>query len=115
MDCLTDEHVIQNMINDLGEHTCHKLIGFFIVELSESLINLEHAFAINNVKEVESITHILKNSAALYGASSVATMSKEINTRLCKPAAQLSPEDNQLLGLISETLTRYNKKYSKPL
>ncbi|ETX09543.1 hypothetical protein MUS1_06835 [Marinomonas ushuaiensis DSM 15871] len=113
MDCLIDENIIQNMVKDLGEETSHKLLGFFIVELNESLISLENAFAISDVEKIESITHILKNSAALYGASSVATVSKEINDRLCKPPTQLYAEDNQLLGLISETLARYNKKYNK--
>lgn len=108
-----DEKVIQQMIEDLDELTCHKLIGLFIDEMTMSLVDLENAFIAMDLKKIEEVTHKLKNSAALYGAMTVATMASEINDRLCSTSRFLRDTDNQLLDLIKQTLKLYNNKYGK--
>ena len=115
MDSLIDESVIQNMKDDLGEDTCHTLIGLFIEETTLLLADLENAFEVMDLQTIESATHILKNSAVLYGATSVAANAKEINDRLCLPSRISSCDDKQLLEQIKTTLTAYNNKYYKAL
>ena len=113
MNSLIDESVIQNMKDDLGKDTCHKLIGLFIEETKQLLVDLEHAFEVMDLAVIESATHILKNSAMLYGATSVAANAKEINDRLCSPPKLINNTDKQLLALIRTTLKVYNSKYNK--
>lgn len=115
MKCLMDESVIHQMIADLDEKTCHKLIGLFIDEITTSLKDLEIAFSSMNLKKIEEITHILKNSAALYGAMSVASMASEINDRLCSAPGRLTDADTQLLDVIKQTLKLYSNKYDKAI
>jgi HPt (histidine-containing phosphotransfer) domain-containing protein len=113
MSHLIDESVIQQMRSDLGEATCHTLIGLFIDELTTSLDNLAKAFDMANLQRIEDITHILKNSAALYGAIAVATLATEINDRLCIANGNLIETDSTILALIRQTLELYNNKYGK--
>ncbi len=113
MDILIDESVIENMKEDLGEDTCQILIGLFIEETASLFTDLKIAFEAMDLKAIESATHILKNSAVLYGATSVATKAKEINDRLCLPSKLATSTDYQLIELIQTTLQAYNNKYYK--
>ncbi|WP_025563346.1 Hpt domain-containing protein [Psychromonas sp. SP041] len=112
---LIDENVIEQMKDDLDDETCHKLIGLFIEETTSLLADLEKAFEVMDLPTIESVTHILKNSAALYGAVSVAIAAKDINDRLSSPSKMITREDSQLLALINKTLKVYNSKYNKAL
>jgi len=113
MNDLMDENVIQNMVSDLGEQTAYQLVGFFIDEIASFSIELESAFKSMNLQKIESITHILKNSAALYGATSLSAMALSINNRLCTSLKHFSDTDIQLLDIINQTLKLYKQKYKK--
>ena len=113
MSHLIDESVIQQMIADLGQTTCHTLIGLFIDELTTSLSDLENAFSTMNQSRIEEVTHILKNSAALYGAIAVASLATKINNKLCIAKGQLIESDSKILAIIKQTLELYNNKYGK--
>tara|TARA_R110001583_G_scaffold167935_2_gene320730 strand:+ start:5904 stop:6251 length:348 start_codon:yes stop_codon:yes gene_type:complete len=115
MNSLIDESVIEQMKDDLDDETCNKLIVLFIEETTSLLADLEKAFDVVDLTTIESVTHILKNSAALYGAVSVATVAKEINDRLSSPSKLITSEDSQLLALIKKTLKVYNSRYYKAL
>jgi HPt (histidine-containing phosphotransfer) domain-containing protein len=112
MSHLIDENVINQMQADLGTKTCHMLINLFIDELTVGLADLEAAFKSDDKQKVEDITHILKNSCALYGAIAVASLAREINDRLCMLNGTFVDTDNLLLDLIRITLELFNKKYN---
>lgn len=108
---LIDKHVLDKMKTDLGEETFVKLQTLFIEEMTEFYEKLQSAFIQNNTKTVDDVTHILKNTAALYGAIAVEKKAREINERLNlgeESTRIIAKNDIQLLTLIERTLQRYN-------
>lgn len=104
---LIDKAVISQMEADLGEETCLMLTQLFIDEMASLHSKLLKAFAEKDDKAVAEATHIIKNSAALYGAMSLAKAATDINTRLTVLGQTLKDVDSTLLPLMEDTLQQY--------
>lgn len=76
---LSDEDVLTDLRTHVGEDTYLRLIGLFLAELERSKIGMNQAIREKNTEQLHDIAHILKNSAALYGAISLAQISLTIH------------------------------------
>ena len=109
---LIDQSVIKQMTTDLGKDTCLTLINLFIDEMTTLNNKLIHAFNPIDVEAIGDITHIVKNSAALYGAMPLAAKANEINYKLTISHDPITASDHIILSLMENTLLQYNERYN---
>jgi len=109
---LMDQIVIKQMTADLGEETCLRLIKLFIDEMTDLHFKLVKAFNGLDSNAIADITHIIKNSAALYGAMPLSAKATQINDQLTILNNPLAASDNIILSLMENTLLQYNEKYN---
>lgn len=109
---LIDQSVIEQMTADLGKETCLTLINLFIDEMTTLNGKLITAFNPLNTEAISDITHIVKNSAALYGAMPLAAKANEINHKLTISHDPITASDYIILSLMENTLLQYNEKYN---
>ncbi|MBA6289265.1 Hpt domain-containing protein [Colwellia sp. MB3u-4] len=112
MEELIDQSIIKQMTTDLGQETCFRLVQLFIDEMTDLHSKLNSAFNSENTNAIGDITHIIKNSAALYGAMQLSDKATEINNRLTIFNQPLVSSDNIILSLMANTLLQYNDKYN---
>ncbi len=74
-----DDTCVDGLVSDLGKETAATLYGIFSQELQALAARLETAIAASEADEVAAVTHILKNSAAMYGANAVAEAARHLN------------------------------------
>ncbi|MEP4890973.1 MAG: Hpt domain-containing protein [Aliiglaciecola sp.] len=109
---LIDQSVIEQMAADLGNETCGTLINLFIDEMTTLNNKLKVAFDPIDDKTIGDITHIVKNSAALYGAMSLAEKANEINHKITILNQPITTSDHFILTLMENTLLQYKEKYN---
>ncbi len=107
---ILDQSTLDTLQDDLGEATAKRLLGLFAKELAELTQRL--ASDPGNADDVSAVSHILKNSAALYGATELANTAREINeqTQLTRDnaaqaAALLCKLSEQTLSSVQRHLT----------
>lgn len=76
---VTDKAVLAQLEQDIGTETLIKLIQLFIHELTTMNSRLTGAIAQSNIDEIHEVVHVLKNSAALYGAIPLATLAQQLH------------------------------------
>lgn len=97
---------LDNLLSDLGFETYQHLLNLFEQELIQLHLNLQTAVEQQLYQDINDVTHILKNTAALYGAE-----------RLSKSACLVYqieigqafiPQTQQLIAILVETLNVFN-------
>lgn len=69
----------QSLTADLGDESAKMLYGLFRQELIDLGGRLEQALSASDAGEINAVSHILKNSAAMYGAHQVADAARHLN------------------------------------
>ncbi|WP_445428905.1 Hpt domain-containing protein [Alishewanella sp. HL-SH05] len=108
---LLDESVIQTMSNDVGADTCQQLSLLFIHELEQLLQKISLAIEQQQVSDVIDAVHILKNSAALYGAARLAWIASEIHEDTSNTTTELVQRSDDLVNIAQQTLFRYQAHF----
>lgn len=91
---IIDDTVLISMRDDLGGAVFNKLLKLFKEELQILFERMKKGLHENDFEEVLAVTHIWKNSAALYGAQNLAEKSRKLN--------ELPPSDRQELRRAAE-------------
>jgi two-component system, phosphorelay protein LuxU len=76
---VSDHSVLMQLEQDVGMETLNQLIHLFVSELATLDQRLCDAIAQANTKEIQEVVHILKNSAALFGAMPLATLAEQLH------------------------------------
>lgn len=76
---LINETVIKEMSDELGVDVCEMLIDVFVEELQDMMKRQEQALLNEDRMEIIAVAHILKNSAAQYGATRLAELACAIH------------------------------------
>lgn len=76
---VTDHAVLAQLEQDVGIETLAKLIHLFISELNIMKTRLNDAITQSNIDEIQDVVHVLKNSAALYGAMPLAALARQLH------------------------------------
>lgn len=104
---ISDEEVLTDLRTHVGDETYLRLIGLFLAELERSRVGVNQAIMEKNTEQLHDIAHILKNSAALYGASSLAKISLTIHDA-CTTDWELA---NLMKKKCIETLEHYSSRH----
>lgn len=108
-----DSNTLNAMISELGAEVCHQLLELFLVEQRELRSKLVRAIKYKDLEEIANITHILKNSAELYGAQTLAQFSCQLhNNQDCPLPWQIGIAE-QIVALMDRTLEEYSEYASK--
>ncbi|WP_027874651.1 response regulator [Spongiibacter marinus] len=75
----TYSSALEQLYVDLGEESASRLLGLFVQELAQLRDRLLTARDRGDETEILAVAHILKNSAAMYGAASLAELALRIN------------------------------------
>jgi HPt (histidine-containing phosphotransfer) domain-containing protein len=76
---ITDPQILTQLEKDVGLETITRLINLFIDELVVMTTELSNAIEKNDISKIKDITHVLKNSAALYGATPLAALATQLH------------------------------------
>ena len=76
---ITQAHVLAQLEQDVGSLTLVRLVNLFINELEEMRVRLKNAIDEQDEDNIKDIMHVLKNSAALYGALSLAALASQLH------------------------------------
>jgi len=76
---ITELNVLTQLEKDVGINVLARLINLFIDELVTMANQLDTAISSEDIIKIKEIMHVLKNSAALYGASSLATLATQLH------------------------------------
>lgn len=108
---LIDDKAIQTISDDLGVEVCSQLLQLFMTELQQLLDEIRLAIEQQNATAILRAVHILKNSAALYGANTLAFIASEIHNdpTLSPPLFFLCSRD--LINIAEQTLQQYQARF----
>ncbi len=76
---ITQAHVLAQLEQDVGSLTLVRLVNLFINELEEMRVRLKNAIDEQGEDNIKDIMHVLKNSAALYGALTLAALASQLH------------------------------------
>lgn len=76
---ITQAHVLAQLEQDVGSLTLVRLVNLFINELEEMRVRLKNAIDEQDEDNIKDIMHVLKNSAALYGALTLAALASQLH------------------------------------
>lgn len=76
---ILDTTLMASMKADLGEDCQRRLLGLFAEELQMLSARLEKAMTDKSRDDISAVTHIWKNSAAMYGAQDLADLARQLN------------------------------------
>lgn len=76
---ITQVHVLAQLEQDVGSLTLVRLVNLFINELEEMRVRLKNAIDEQDEDNIKDIMHVLKNSAALYGALTLAALASQLH------------------------------------
>ena len=76
---LIDHSVLMQLEQDVGIATLARLMQLFVTELINLHELLSDAIKKSNIEEIQHVVHILKNSAAQFGAMPLAILAKELH------------------------------------
>lgn len=98
-----EEQTIATLINDLGLVTAHRLLKVFEKELHQLIERLTTADDL--VVETHAVSHILKNSASLYGAFELAEFARELNENTELTNENTFSAAKKLIALCNNTIS----------
>ncbi|WP_372779984.1 response regulator [Litorivivens sp.] len=96
-----DKQTIDTLTDDLGHETARRLLALFEKELSDLSTRLDEADDL--VAETLAASHILKNSATLYGALELAEVARELNENTDLTTENATSAAQRLLALCQST------------
>ncbi len=96
-----DSSVVSQLFADLGDEVGTRLIGMFVEELVQMSVRISQALKNDDTEEYLAVAHILKNSAALYGANELASFARQLNENTEQFADDLSAAATGLLERIN--------------
>ncbi|GGP37462.1 Hpt domain-containing protein [Shewanella saliphila] len=96
---------LNTLETDLGSDTYQHLLSLFEQELTELHAQLHIAAEQHQFQDINNATHILKNTAALYGADRLSACAASVYQ--LKSNQPYIAQTQQLIGIINETLTQY--------
>jgi len=76
---ITELNVLAQLEKDVGVEVLAKLIKLFIDELVTMREQIKIAIDNEDTVKIKEITHVLKNSAALYGAAPLAALATQLH------------------------------------
>ncbi len=76
---ITQAHVLAQLEQDVGSLTLVRLVNLFINELEEMRVRLKNTIDEQGEDNIKDIMHVLKNSAALYGALTLAALASQLH------------------------------------
>jgi len=76
---ITELNVLAQLEKDVGVEVLAKLIKLFIDELVTMREQIKIAINNEDTVKIKEITHVLKNSAALYGAAPLAALATQLH------------------------------------
>jgi two-component system, phosphorelay protein LuxU len=76
---ISDHRVLVQLAHDVGMETLETLIQLFIGELATLNARLSEAITQSDINEIQQVVHILKNSAALFGAMPLAMLAEQLH------------------------------------
>lgn len=94
---------LEHLLSDLGFETYQHLLTLFEQELIQSHSTLQRALKEQQYQEINNVTHILKNTAALYGAERLSRSACLVYQ--IKIGQAFIPETRQLMAILVETLS----------
>lgn len=97
-----DKQTIDTLIEDLGSDTAHRLLTLFQKELRQLAERLNTADDL--AAETLAVSHILKNSASLYGAVELAHFARELNENTELTHENTSPAAKKLIALCNSAI-----------
>jgi HPt (histidine-containing phosphotransfer) domain-containing protein len=109
---LLDETVVHAMAADLGTDTCQQLVQLFITELQQLQQDITVAMTNKSLPDILSAVHILKNSAALYGAQRLALLANTIHSDTTAAPALIYQNTANLVDILCQTLALYQSSLS---
>lgn len=108
-----DHSVLMQLEKDVGVATLARLMQLFITELTNLHERLSDAITKSNIDEIQGVVHILKNSAAQFGAMPLAMLSQKLHdTANITPEQQLS-EASIVLQSIEKSRISYQNLVNK--
>ncbi len=84
--------VLDQLYADLGTASASRLLGLFVDELNQMCERLAAARDSGNEAELLAVAHILKNSAALYGAQALADLAQQVNEQGARGDVSMASE-----------------------
>lgn len=102
---ITDLHVLVQLEKDVGIEVVAKLITLFVDELTTMKDEIQSAIDNKDTVKVKEITHVLKNSAALYGAVPLAALASELHD---SPPATIAKNLDLALIILHELNKAHN-------
>ncbi len=97
-----DGDVVEKLFADLGDEVGLRLLAMFVEELLQMSVRITEAMKSDNAEEYLAVSHILKNSAALYGAEELANFARDLNENTERFTADMRGAANTLLTRINE-------------
>ena len=76
---ITQAHVLAQLEQDVGSLTLVRLVNLLFNELEEMRVRLKNAIDEQGEDNIKDIMHVLKNSAALYGALTLAALASKLH------------------------------------
>ncbi|MEL0641085.1 Hpt domain-containing protein [Pseudoalteromonas aliena] len=104
---ITELNVLAQLEKDVGVEVLAKLIKLFIDELVTMREQIKIAIDNEDTVKIKEITHVLKNSAALYGAAPLAALATQLHD---SPPATTA-EDLHLALIIQHNLDKTHDAY----
>ena len=102
--------ILDQLHSDLGRETYTQLLGLFVIELTQLQHRLSVAINDQDHADILDTTHILKNTAALYGAQRLAFLANEVySTQL---GDEYLRQTIELMSVINLTLTNFTNYIS---
>ncbi|NKI19357.1 response regulator [Spongiibacter sp. KMU-166] len=98
-----DADVIRQMQSDLDAEVVDRLFGLFADELQALAARMAAALDHNDDKEVHAVVHILKNTAALYGAKELADLARQLDESPPADGKQFLVAGEKVLHVTKET------------
>lgn len=96
-----DDQTIESLVSDLGKDTAKRLLNIFIQELADLSRRLREADDL--VAEIHAVSHMLKNSAMLYGATELAALARDLNESSAVTDSNAPDEAARLITLCQTT------------
>lgn len=106
---ILDVNIIESMKVDVGEECQHRLLQLFAEELQMLSARLEKAVAEKSRADISAVTHIWKNSAALYGAENLADLARQLNEVPPEVDEALVESAENVLTVAKDTWNRVNQ------
>ncbi len=96
-----DADVVSKLFVDLGDEVGQRLLGMFVEELVQMSVRVTQSLKNDDLDELLAVSHILKNSASLYGAADLADFARELNENTERFTGDIPGAANTLLASIS--------------